>query len=375
MTILCICLDMIKIRYLVTSLEGGGGTFTLPSIIDIFIKHGCDVKLTACELRDGRAAELLQKAGIDYDLLSIPKRNKLYYISKFFVMMLKDRPDIIVTSLSVGSLVGQMVGWLLRIPVVSWLNNAKNKKYTCYFKHYPLLWIADSRGVEDFLRDKMYIPKDKIRVWPLFCATHNHPAKQVYWDGHSSLIIGSTGRLSQQKNYLPLLKAVHTLNEIYKGHFDIKLFIAGDGPQKDELQSYIDTHHMRDRIGLLGHINNVPEFLKTLDIYIQPSFYEGMCLAAHEAMEMGVPVIATPVGEMKQTIVEKQAGIEITGDIENSIVAHIRDLIENPEKQRLYGQRGRDAVEACFGNVQFSETGGQIVEFLKGCIQKKYSKF
>lgn len=361
-----------KIRYLVTSLEGGGGTFTLPSIIDVFRKYGCDVKLTACELRDGRAAELLQKAGIDYDLLSIPKRNKLYYISKFFVMMLKDRPDIIVTSLSVGSLVGQIVGWILRIPVVSWLNNAKNKKYTRYLKHYPLLWIADSRGVEEFLHDKMYIPKNKIRVWPLFFAAHHHPVKQIYWDGYSPLIIGSTGRLSQQKNYLPLLKAMRNLHEMYKGRFNIKLFIAGDGPQREELQSYIEMHHLNANITLLGHIENVPEFLKTLDIYVQPSLYEGMCLAAHEAMEIGLPVIATPVGEMKHTVVEKQAGLEITGDIENSIVTHICDLIENPEKQRLYGQRGRKAVETCFGEEQFSKTGQCVVQFLKDCVS--YSK-
>ncbi|TWD59230.1 LOW QUALITY PROTEIN: glycosyl transferase family 1 [Zymomonas mobilis] len=363
---------MMKIRYLVTSLEGGGGTFTLPSIIDVFRKYGCDVKLTACELRDGRAAELLQKAGIDYDLLSISKRNKLYYIKKFFVMMLKDRPDIIVTSLRGGSLVGQVVGKLLRIPVVSWLNNTKKKKYTRYLKNYPLLWIADSQSVEKFLYDEMQIPKDKVRVWPLFRTTHTQSVKQHYWNGNSSLIIGSTGRLSKEKNYLPLLKAVHSLIKIYHGRFNIKLFIAGDGPQREELQSYIERHHLNANITLLGHIDNVPEFLKTLDIYVQPSLYEGMCLAVHEAMEIGLPVVATPVGEMKHTVVEKQAGLEITGDIENSIVTHICDLIENPEKQRLYSQRGRKAVEACFGEEQFSKTGQCVVQFLKDCVS--YSK-
>ena len=158
---------------------------------------------------------------------------------------------------------------------------------------------------------------------------------------------------------------MRTLNEIYKGRFDIKLFIAGDGPQREELQSYIEMHHLNADITLLGHRDNIPEFLKTLDIYVQPSLYEDMCLAAHVAMEIGLPVIATSVGEMKYTIVEKQAGIEITGDIEKSIVAHICDLIENPEKQRLYGQRGREAVEACFGEEQFIKTGSCIVRFLK----------
>lgn len=354
-----------NIEYLVTSLEGGGGTFSLPGILRTIEKAGGHVHLSACEPRDGLGGVRLRDEGFTFTLLANRKRNKLVYLRAFIRQVRHSRPDVIWTSLSIASLVGQITGRLCGVPVVSWLNNANTKLYTKLFSRLTDLWIADSPSVQNYLRETLGVPPQRILVWPLYCATTPHVISH-YWKGTGCLHLGSLGRLNEQKNYAALIRAVaRFLKNAPQRRGALRVSLAGDGPLRSSLQSLIDDLGLNDCIMLVGHQNDPDAFLLTLDAYIQPSLYEGMCLAAHEAMAMGLPVIATPAGELAHSVIRDKTGFVIDQPVESSVAAILDDLFANPARLEQYGRAGRDYVRTKFSIENFNAAGFAVLERIK----------
>ena len=227
------------IHYLVTSLESGGAESSIPKIIDVMKKCGHHVQVYAFEPRDRGAEPLFAKAGISYTLLSNSKASKLGSFLRYMKVARQSRPDIIWTSLSHATIVGQVIGLILKIPVVSWKHNVRTKIYLRWSKSLTRLWIADSSTVATHLAQTMGICPDMIVTWQLFVSP---PAQTTIqrWHTDRSLQIGSSGRLHPQKNYDHLIRAIGRLREVNPLSFSrIDVSIAGDGPMRSELEQLI----------------------------------------------------------------------------------------------------------------------------------------
>lgn len=360
-----------KIHYLVTSLENGGAEFAIPSIIHSLQRLGCEVKVIACEPRDMKAAPKLETANIGYEVM-FDGRRSIFTCTKAYLKRIKaDRPDVIWTSLSRATLVGQLAGAFTRIPVISWKHSATVRLYTQIFRKFSKLWIADSATVESFLHDKMRIAKSNIMSWPLYyCKTL--PSITHHWDGKRPLRIGSMGRLREQKNYEVLIDAIGILlkkRPDFRQRFTLS--IAGRGPLEESLKLQIKNLNLQDHIFLVGYSEHPEKFLENLDLYIQPSIFEGMCLAAHEAMAAGLPVIATPVGELAYSVINNKTGFLVSGDLKQTIGQALELLLENPQKVFLFGKNAQNFVAKKFSFDRFNSASYQIVNRIRTQILKK----
>ncbi|GAN61507.1 hypothetical protein ACI01nite_00010 [Acetobacter cibinongensis] len=360
-----------KIDYLVTSLENGGAEFAIPSIVQSLQRHGCEVRVIACEPRDMKAAPKLEEAGIPYEVMFYSRKNVFIYTRAYLKRVKSDPPDVIWTSLSGATMVGQLVGKLAHIPVVSWKHSAKVRIYTQFFRKLSQLWVADSAIVELFLHETMRISKKDILSWPLYyCDMQDN--KTNFWDGKRVLRIGSMGRLREQKNYAVLVEAIDVL---LKNRPDLKkrftLSIAGRGPLMEMLNQKIIYYKLENSIYLLGYNERPEEFLETLDIYIQPSTFEGMCLAAHEAMAASLPVVATPVGELAYSVIDKETGFLVTGDLKYSIAHALEKFFDEPDTVTRYGKKARDFVSQKYSLKSFDEASGRIVQHIKNILVKR----
>ena len=83
---------------------------------------------------------------------------------------------------------------------------------------------------------------------------------------------------------------------------DWHLWIAGEGPERESLEQLIATKGLTDRVHLLGFRNDVSALLAAADLFVSASHREGLPLVVIEAMQVGVPVIATPVGGCQEII-------------------------------------------------------------------------
>ena len=102
------------------------------------------------------------------------------------------------------------------------------------------------------------------------------------------IIICSSGRLTAQKDYATLLKALRLLNRPC-----LKLFILGEGELKSELSSLAQQLEVHKQVKFLGFQKNPYDYMRISDIFVLSSMWEGFGNVIVEAMHLGLPVVAT----------------------------------------------------------------------------------
>ena len=366
-----------KIYYLVTSLEGGGAEFLIPVICEFFIQQGHDVEVLACLPKDMTTAELLEKRNIPYRILSQNGSNRFSSTYNLLKIIRKSPPDLIWTSLLRGAMDGQIAGTLANIPVVSMKHSAfvrpYKKRAVQWLQRLSQLWIADSLGVEQFLETGMKVSKDRIMTWSMFQIPDNVPTSSP-WDGQGIFHIGSVGRLHPVKNYDVLIRAIDYINRKYPDIGKrVKLSIAGNGIEEQNLKELITNLNIPN-VELLGFRKNVMAFLKTLHLYTQPSHYEGLCIATHEAMSVGLPIICSKVGELQYCVENQQAGVVLPNVTPEILGETFVDLFHHPEKAAQYGYNAKTYIQTHYTRQAFEAQGKAILDRIEKEIRPKFKK-
>ena len=115
------------------------------------------------------------------------------------------------------------------------------------------------------------------------------------------------GRLAPQKNYGMLLKVVNEL--INEDNIDFKLYIIGEGEERNDLQEFINTNHLDNNVFLLGFIDNPYPYIKYSDLFVCSSIAEGFSTAVTESLILGVPVVTTDCAGMRDLLGNSEYGI------------------------------------------------------------------
>ncbi|MDF7673213.1 glycosyltransferase [Acetobacteraceae bacterium ESL0697] len=353
---------IMKIHYLVKSFEGGGTGFAMIPVLQMLREAGYQIDITACRPGDMLSAQRFEAAGFPCHTLFHKPVNKAKIIWKFITLLKKTgRPDIIMTSLTTGGFVGQIVGKLLGIPVISWKHSANLKRTTARTMHFSKLWIADSPSVGDFVQNVMKIPPSKIIVWPLFCCEVERGVRKA-WTGVEPLRIGSIGRLDKIKNYPLFLEGIALFRETYPQYANkVLVSILGEGPDRLNIEKKIRDKGLEKCVKLLGYSPDVYNYLNTLDLYAQPSEYEGMCMAAHEALSTGLPLLATPVGEMQSSL-KNDVGFVLDGDIPWAICNALKDIFEKPALLEEKSQNALDYTHRYYSKAAFEKAGQEVLK-------------
>lgn len=119
--------------------------------------------------------------------------------------------------------------------------------------------------------------------------------------------IGAVGRLEPVKDIATLLRAAAQMPGLARG---CRLLIAGDGREATALGELAQSiPELKLRTQFVGEIQEIPEFLNALDVYVLPSLFEGICNSLLEAMAVGVPVVATATGGNPEVVIDGQSGL------------------------------------------------------------------
>jgi glycosyltransferase involved in cell wall biosynthesis len=221
--------------------------------------------------------------------------------------------------------------------------------------------VADSPSVASFLTDKLGMADDRVMTWPLFEQLILEPPP-ARWDGQEVLRIGSIGRLHPVKNYDLLIEAIAHLRRLRPDIANrIHLTIVGDGPERVRLETLVASWGLQSMVDLPGAASDVRPWLRSWHLYAQPSRYEGMCLAAHEAMSAGLPVLVTPVGELQESVRASGGGLVLDGDVVPSLTAAIEELLGSPESLVTMGEAGKSYVERTYSTAAFERAGMAVV--------------
>ncbi len=157
-------------------------------------------------------------------------------------------------------------------------------------------------------------------------------------------------RLDHVKGVGELLEAVAALAPSHPG---LRLDLAGDGPGRSSYEAKARSLGIGDRVTFHGYVNQtaVAELLATGDVYVLPSFAEGVPVGLMEAQASGLPVIATQVGGVSELVVDEVTGFVCRPGDRTQLTDRIKTLIADSELRRRMGSAGRARVAADFDSA------------------------
>jgi glycosyltransferase involved in cell wall biosynthesis len=357
-----------RITYLINGLNGGGAAFPMMQVIALMRELGHDVEVLAHMPQDGKAGKRLQDAGIPFQVLGESASDFLRQAKALVRHLRARRPDLIWTSLTRGTLYGQLIGGAMGIPVVSWQHSdylkPGNLAALRLTRRLTCRWVADSDSVRTFVRERLGVPASRIETWPPFICNPASPTASAWQrEGYATFRFGTLGRLHHSKQYGVLLRAyarAHQLDPTLAERTE--LVLGGDGPEQDALIGLAAELGITHATRFVGFVDRPADFLASLHGYVQTSLKEGFCIAVHEAMQAALPVVTTRVGQPAVSVRPSRTGwVCDVGDIDalaNAMVA----LAGDPGAAANMGRAGRIFVLERYSRANFRSVGERLIQ-------------
>ena len=352
-----------RIAYVINSVEGGGAALPVPHVTQILRQAGAEVKVFALTRRDGRALPPMIDAGLEPEVRDGGERDHLA-ATLWLTRELRDwGATHLWTSLSRATILGLLIGPLLDLPVISWQHAAFlkpwNRRLMRLLQSRAALWVADSRSVAELTADRLKVPAHRLATWPIYFADPQMPQARP-WHPGEPLRLGSLGRLHPVKGYDVLIAALARLQAMgFVPPVPVEVMIGGEGEQRGQLAAMAERAQL-DGLHLPGYTAEPRRFLADLHLYLQPSRSEGFCIAAHEALTAGLPVIASAVGELSHSIVPGRTGWLVSpGDVDALAIA-LRSALSSPASLAAVGKAARMDMFERFSQAHFEAAGRAI---------------
>jgi len=217
------------------------------------------------------------------------------------------------------------------------------------------LLLVPSKKVSDVLSgNKIKTRKEVVRLGVptslLIPATYKPAAKRKIKIHPGKKVIGFCGRIAREKDLPTLIEAFKL---VHKKHTNTVLLIVGAGLE-EELP--VSRNIIRT-----GSVEEVVPYLQAMDIFVMPSLTETSSLATMEAMSVGVPVIATPVGSIPEYIVDGENGYLFDRQNVAELVEKIDFLLTHPKMCIVIGAAARKTISKDYNWKHSAESIKEIL--------------
>ena len=160
----------------------------------------------------------------------------------------------------------------------------------------------------------------------------------------NSTVLLSIGELNDGKNHITVLEALKIIKEKI-GLENIKYLICGNGKLKEYLEGKILEFGLEGNVKLLGYRRDIPDICAITDLFIFPSFREGLSVALMESMSMELPCVVSRIRGNTDLIENDKGGTLCNAQSAEEFADAISNLLENPEKRKKMGAYNRKVIE------------------------------
>lgn len=359
-------LDKIKVCHVITTLSIIGGAQRVLVRLLLANPESTDKKMVVVLCRAGAWGEQLQTAGVNVHELgmkSILDLPRVYFQLRKLISSFN--PDIVQTWMYHADLLGGLAArfsgcnniiWGIRIAAVP----ATNSLTIMVMKICAILshWIPKKIVCVAEAARKIHITYgyDANRMIVIhngfdfseFTATPEQRTslRQECQLSEDEIVIGWVGRFHPEKGQENFIKAASIIS---LSHPSVKFLLVGTDCDKDnkKLKDWLGKFGMQDRFVLLGERKDVPICLAVMDIFCQPSRNEGFPNALGEAMAMGLPCVATQVGDTAELVGD--TAILVLPENEKALASGLSEaLVLTNEQRKQMGKRTRERVMGAF---------------------------
>lgn len=210
---------------------------------------------------------------------------------------------------------------------------------------------ANSADMENWNREVIGVPAHKSRMLAngidaeRFRPSAAGEARIDFGFGPGSIVIGTIGRVQEVKNHASLVDGFALLRTLVPQHADaLRLAIVGDGPLLPALRDKVRALGLEGVVWLPGARNDVPDILRSFDIYAISSIAEGTPGSVLEAMATGLPAVGTRVGGVPEVIAEGVTGQVVPPRDPAALAAALARYVQDPDLAASHGAAGRARV-------------------------------
>lgn len=290
-------------------------------------------------------AEKSKRAGLIVYELNMVKQAHLITIPRLIRIIRKEDIDIVATHSSVDSWAGGLAAKLSGRRLVRFRHNlfpVGKDPLTKLIYFLPDRIIAISNAVVSALAQRG-LNRNKLSVIPDAVDVEKYDPRvrdirEEYNIPKDTLVIGNTSTFTQVKGQEYLLQAFNTIRKEMK----CILLLAGRliEPAKSRYLSYVKEEY-RDSVVFLGHRDDVPQVLKTIDIFVYPSLLEGLGTALLEAMIMGRTVAVSDILTFHDFIDDRINGIYFRPGDHEDLAEKVILLMKNEELRKQMSMHAR----------------------------------
>jgi glycosyltransferase involved in cell wall biosynthesis len=341
----------LRTAFVLSSMQVGGAETLLVNMIRRF-RPDRIAPSVVCTKEPGPLGDLL---AVDFPVSSGWLRNKydLSVISRLASFFKKERIDAVVT-VGAGDKMfwGRLAAAFARVPVIcsslhstGWPDGVGrlNRLLT------PLTdrFIAVAKAHGSFLVQWERFPESKVAV------IHNGVDTDVFRPDVASRIsvrkelglpvtanlVGIVAALRPEKNHEHFVQVAH---QIALRNSAAYFLIIGDGPERVHLERQINQLSLQNRVFMLGSRSDIARLVTSLDVFALTSFNEACPVSILEAMSCGIPVVATRVGSVSESVLDDWNGFTVEPDDTDTMVRKISSLLDSSDLAITFGSNGRD---------------------------------
>ena len=212
-------------------------------------------------------------------------------------------------------------------------------------------FVAVSTELAARTRERTGLPDDRVQTVPV--PLNHDPAgdpasvRERLGVADPTVLLTVTN-LNFRGKYRGVLDTLAGLQPLLEAREDLVYVVAGDGAYLDDLAETVaerfDGSPARDRVQLVGHVDDVFDYVAAADVFCYVSYIDGYPNAVLEAQSMGLPVVANPAFGMLDMVRDGETGLLVDPDDPEAIGAAVERLLDDPGERARLGTAARRRV-------------------------------
>ena len=299
--------------------------------------------------------------------------NNLSFLNPFKILKIarifrREKVGVLVTNLSCDMKVASLAGRLAGVPKIIYrrgtaiaVRNSLLNRYL--FRKVLSQVVANSEETKRTIlaRNPDLVPDSKIRTIcnGVYLPRYHADIEPLYKAREGEIILGSAGRLSEEKGHLFLLEMMKLLQA---DQIMYRLLIAGEGGMLRNLERKAKKLGVKGQVEFLRFVEDMPAFFSSIDIFLLPSRFEGFGYVLAEAMACRKPVVVFDFKSSSEIVEHGVTGYITRSDGVDELTRRVRELAADRKLREEIGAHGRARVEALFS---FEKNLDSLAELLR----------
>ena len=346
-----------KVAYLIDDLGLGGAQTLLANLVSSLPDQYVPLVFCLSE-KDRPYGDQFRKKGIPVFLFKRNFHLDLPRLLKIKEFLAAERIDLVHSYLHASNVYAYLAARMLRLPVI--LSLQSNQPRIGRFQNRALSWVfrradrvmVNSRAGKRYLLERAMVPADRI-VLIKNCFPGDHISAPAISPLSNNNTIGFVGRLDNNVKRIDLL--LRALPAVLEQRPESRLVLVGTGPDEQMLRDLAKELAITDRVEFRGAVPDVLAEMRKFRCLVLPSAFEGTPMVVIEALSLGVPVIATDVGDIGELVLDRRTG-RILEDVSPAGLARlILDLVDDDALIERVRVEGPSLVQSTYSVASFQK--------------------